>query len=147
MIKVLLCVLGLRAADVCARMPEGQYVGTVLNIYSHGAMSGISWFTVDRSGAYQGRTLARRPNSSCLSYSPKGWTGRLHPIGDNTFIARNDGSDEGYVLQVTPDRRFAASTYMGVEHVVEANWYFRDNRFKPELLLRKMAGQMCEEDR
>jgi hypothetical protein len=147
MIKALMCILGLHAADVCARMPVGQYVGTVVNIYSTGAMSGISWFTVDRSGAYRGQTLARKPNGACLSHDPKGWTGQLHPIGENTFFAQNDGSSEGYVLQVTADRRFAVSSYMGAEQVVETNWFIKDNRFKPELLLRKMADQICEEYR
>lgn len=133
MIKVLLLLLGVQTAS--ANMPAGQYVGMVLNIYGTAPMSGLSWFTVDRRGRYHGRTLARKPGDNCLSSDPKGWTGRLHPIGDNTYFARNDGSSEGYVLQVLPDRRIGASTYMGAESVIEANWFFRDQGFQPERLM------------
>lgn len=133
MIKALTLLLGIHAAE--AGMPAGQYVGPVLNIYGSAPMSGLSWFTVDREGRYHGRTLARKPSEDCLSYDPRGWTGRLYPIGDNTYFARNDGSAEGYVLQVLPDRRMGASTYMGVEPVVESNLFFRDQGFRPERLM------------
>ena len=124
----------------------GQWVGPLLNIHVQGAMSGTSWFVVDRNGRYTGHTLARKPWKNCLDYDDKGWTGQLYRLGKHTFFAVNDSATDGYVLHVTPDRRQGASTLLSKDPAIESNLFFRDAKFNPDALLGVMAGNRCEED-
>lgn len=134
----------LQPADRTDRI-AGQYVGPVLNIYEQGAMSGTSWFTVDKNGRYTGHTIARKPWKNCMDYDPEGWSGQLYRLGKHTFVAINDGASDGYVLHVTPDRRQGASTLLSRDPAIETNLFFRDARFNPDALLGVMAGNRCED--
>ena len=124
----------------------GQWVGPLLNIHVQGAMSGTSWFVVDRNGRYTGHTLARKPWKNCLDYDPQGWTGQIYRLGKHTFVAINDGAPDGYVLNVTKDRQYGASTLLSRDQAVEMNLFFRDARFNPDALLGVIGEARCKEE-
>jgi hypothetical protein len=124
------------------------FVGPVINSYSGNAMSGWSWFHIDKSGRYTGHTLAKKPGANCFSYDPAGWTGQLYRLDRQTYFAYNDGADEGYLIGLSPNRMTGASTYFGIAPgVIEANWYVRNRHFKPESVLKLAEGVMCDSAR
>lgn len=125
----------------------GVWAGTVLNCYQTTCMSGFSWFEVGRSGRYTGRTIGKKPGKDCLSYDQKGWSGRLYRVDQYTYYAVNDGADEGYLLQVSPDRTQAASAYMGTEvDTVETNHFYRTT-LRPSRLVELLMRDFCGDSR
>ena len=121
------------------------FVGPVINVYSGNAMSGWSWFVIDKHGKYTGHTLAKKPGANCFSYDPAGWTGQLYRLDRQTYFAYNDGADEGYLIGLSLDRRAGASTYFGTSpKVIEANWFYRSRHFQPDKILKLAEGVMCE---
>jgi len=121
------------------------FVGPVINSYSGNAMSGWSWFHIDKSGRYTGHTLAKKPGADCLSYDPQGWTGQLYKLSRQTYFAFNDEAHEGYLIQLAPDKRSGSSAYFGAEAgVIEANWFYKDRHFQPDKILKLAEGVMCE---
>jgi hypothetical protein len=121
------------------------WVGPVMNSYSGEAMNGLSWFVIDKQGRYVGHTIAKKPGADCMTYDPGGWTGQLYRLDRQTYYAYNDGAHEGYLIELSPDRKTGASIYYGNEPgVIEANWFFRNRHFKPEKILNLSRGLMCE---
>ena len=121
------------------------YAGTVLNSYSGNVMQGVSWFTIDKRGGYVAHTIAKLPDADCINYDETGWTGQLYKLNTRTYFAVNTGATEGYVIQISPDRKIGASSYFGTTPgVVEANWFFRDRTFNPDAILNLMRDDLCK---
>ena len=126
--------LALALAQPAGPALNGTWSGTVHNCYGAECMAGFSWFEV-KDGRYTGRTLAKKPGQTCLSYDPAGWTGRLYKLDRGKYFALNDGATEGYLLTLGRDRHTASATYMGTEPgVVETNRFERGPVDVPRIL-------------
>lgn len=127
-----------------------KWLSSVLNIYSGEIYQGISYFEIDKTGRYNGKSIIKSPNEDCVRYNVSEWQGQIYKIDSETYFAWNDGNnyEAPYIINKIRNVMYGNSFLIGgkdTKNVVERNEFFlKSKKFDLNNVLRVYKPFFCD---